>query len=103
MGDIVRSGDNSQKIIKADIGLTLKRLRIMISEKEVQLDGINVRIQQLKSVEIKNLQLQQDVIVREIQELKVEAQELTRKAMEEGREDAIIDAEFEVKEDQPTG
>jgi hypothetical protein len=100
MGDIVRSGNNGDSIIAADIGLTLKRMKILISEKENQLDGITVRINTLKAVEIKQLELQQDVLVREVQMLKEEAGVIARQALEENG--GVIDAEFEVKEEKPS-
>lgn len=96
MGDIVRSGDQSAKeIIEADPGLRLKALIILIAEKVHQLDGVNLKLNQMKTIDVPKLELQKDVIAKEVDRLRQSQTELTR---EVGAKDGTVDAEFTVKD-----
>jgi hypothetical protein len=96
MGDLIRSGDQSaQEIIAADAGLRLKALAILIAEKTHQLDGVNLKLNQLKTIEVPRLELQKDVIAKEIDQLRQNQTELAREA---GAKDGAVDAEFTVND-----
>lgn len=96
MSDLVRSGDQTAKeIIAADPGLSLKAMIILIAEKTHQLDGVNLKLNQVKTIDVPKLELQKDVIAKEIDQLRQAQQELAR---ESGATDGTVDAEFTVKD-----
>ena len=101
--DLVRHGNTSrEEIIQADPGLQLKAGNIAIAEKIHQLDGVNLRLNQLKTIEIKRLELQKDVLAKEIDNLRQQMTEIARLASIGAEEDAPVDAEFTVKDDEDT-
>ena len=99
--DLVRHDNTSrEQIIQADPALQLKAVRILIAEKVHQLDGVNLRLNQLKTIEIKRLELQKDVLAKEIDNLRQQMAEVARKVGAEAEEDVPVDAEFTVKDDE---
>jgi hypothetical protein len=87
MSDLVRAPQNSEEIIQANPELLLKHIRIQLSEKKAQHSGISARLERLQNVEIKQLELQQDVLKEEMTRLQQQIDNLDK---------APIDAEFEV-------
>ena len=96
MGDLARSGDQTAaEIIRADPGLQLKALIILLAEKVHQLDGVNLKLNQMRTIDMPKLELQKDVIAKEIDRLRQTQSELVREA---GATDGAVDAEFTVEE-----
>lgn len=84
-------------IINARPKLMLKHQRILLNEKKAQHDAITVRIEMLKSVEIQQLELQQDILKEEMSQLRERIVEVADEIG--GDEKKIVDAEFKVIND----
>lgn len=88
MGDIQRSMIDPR--INNDKILARKHTLIRLEEKKSQLCGLNRRIEDLKSIEMKKLELQKDLIIDDIKKLELKLK---------GLDDSIIEVEI-VKENK---
>ncbi len=78
MADINRSGSD---LILRDEVLKRKHLAILISEKLNQLKQLDVRLDHIMTVEVKQVELKKDELVKEIESIQ---QELSRNNVIEG-------------------
>lgn len=95
MGDLTRT-DQSEvaEIIGGRPDLQLKQMKILLSEKESQLDGIVVAINKLKTVEMQKLELSQDIIQEQIKKIRENIIGIAKGIG--GETEKTIDAEFTV-------
>ena len=84
MSDINRSGIHP--IVERNIDLKIKHYKIILNEKIGQVNALEARLTQLKTVEFKKVELAIDVSKREVQELEGEIQKLEQRHK-------VIDAE----------
>lgn len=81
MSDLQRSESNYD-IIQRDDGLKRKHLTIILNEKINQVKGLENTLERMKTVDFKKIELQKEILEKEITDLR---QELTEKP--------VIDAE----------
>jgi hypothetical protein len=95
MGDLVphKQAEEAQ-IIESRPDLRLKRLRILLAEKETQLDNLTVTINNLKKAKIAQLELQQDICQEQIKQIREQIVGVAREIGGDTQE--AIDAEFTV-------
>ena len=84
MSDINRSGIHP--IVERNIDLKIKHYKIILNEKIGQVNALEARLTQLKTVEFKKVELAIDVSKREVQELELDIQKLEQRHK-------VIDAE----------
>lgn len=80
MSDLNRSGSD---IVLRDAGLKRKLLQIQVNEKLNQLKQLDVRLDHLMTVEVKQIELKKDELIKEIESIQ---QELNRKNVIEIKE-----------------
>ncbi len=88
MADIRRNEQNA--LILRDNGLKKKHFEIILNEKKCQLKQLQVNIDRMKSVQLKELELQKDLVEREIKEYESELAKVHDKLVK----GQVIDAEI---------
>jgi hypothetical protein len=71
MADINRGSVNGD-LVKEVPELWKKQLQVLLNEKENQLKQLDVHLDHLRTVEIKRIELKQGILLKEIEQLKID-------------------------------
>lgn len=91
MSDLPAVRTNEDDRIQNNPAMRLKHSQILLAERLNVLAQLDIEIEKLKSIQLKKLELQKDVVTEEIAELKVYIQKLAV-----GEDEEPIEAEFDI-------